>query len=354
MIRTVCILAGSSLRYLPYLSLYTRILEEAGVEYEVIYWDRHDEDEDRPGFHRYARKAKGRGAALLPQYYGFRRHILARLKQRDFALFVVLGMQIGVFLADFLKHKAYVVDIRDRSHEDNPVYRFIANRVLAGAKLTCVSSRAFRQWLPETSRVVVSHNMAMTASPLRDVRKLPGHRLISYIGEVKFFHPNREFMEFISRTPRWKLAYHGAGPDLRKFVEFAESLGAENIEFSGRFDPSQKERFYLETDFVLCLYGNDHVNVRTALPNRLYEACVHARPLIVSAGTYLADVVAEYGIGIVLGAGETTGLNERLEAFFDADRYAAFAEGCKHFLNKVAHENEEFRMRIFDIVQSGN
>ncbi|MEF2154763.1 hypothetical protein V3390_00695 [Luteimonas sp. FXH3W] len=354
MTRSVCILAGSSLRYLPYLSLYARILEEAGVEYEVIYWDRHEEDEDRPGFHRYARRAKGRGSALLPQYYGFRRHILARLKQRDFDLFVVLGMQIGVFLADFLKDKAYLVDIRDRSHEDNPVYRFIANRVLAGAKLTCVSSRAFKQWLPEASPVVVSHNMAMTASPPRAPLKLPGHCLISYIGEVKFFQPNREFMEFISRTPRWKLAYHGAGPDLRKFVGFAESVAAENIEFSGRFDPSQKEQFYLETDFVLCLYGSDHINVRTALPNRLYEACIHARPLIVSADTYLADVVAEYGLGIVLGAGETVGLDRKLEAFFDADRYAAFVEGCRSFLNKVMQENEEFRTHVIDFVQSGN
>ena len=355
MTKKICILAGSSLRYLPYLGLYTGLLDKAGVEYEVIYWDRHDEDGNRSGFFRYAKAAKGQGVVLLPQYWGFRRYILEQLKGKDFNLFIVLGMQIGVFLADFLRGKDYVVDIRDHSHENNPLYRSIARRVLAGARLICISSPGFKQWLPASDRVAVSHNVSMIASdsPIHEGR-LPGHRLISYVGEVRYPVPNREFMEFVARNPHWKLAYHGAGPELQEFIRFSESLRAENIEFSGRFDPSQKERFYRESDFVLCLYGNDHVNVRTLLPNRLYEACAYARPLIVSSGTHLADLVAEYGLGVVLDAGDTVRLSERLEAFFGADRYAAFVEGCRHFLSKVAHENEEFRARILGILQSNN
>ncbi len=37
------------------------------------------------------------------------------------------------------------------------------------------------------------------------------------------------------------------------------------------------------------IYGNDSLEVTTALPNRLYEACMFKKPIISSRDTYLGE-----------------------------------------------------------------
>lgn len=344
----VCILGASSLRYMPYLKIYTSMLDHLGVAYEVAYWDRHGEDADRSGTHRYDEMARSSGIALIPQYLGFRRFVRGLPGIDRFDLFIVLGMQIGVFLADFLVGKRYVLDVRDFSHESNLVYRLIAVRVISGASMVAISSPGFLAWLPGASTPVVSHNLPADRHASIVASRLPSSRVISFIGGVRYLKPNKAIIRHMLRMCDWSLVFHGSGPDVEALSSFASENRVPNVSFTGPFRPEEKDHFYHVTDFVLCLYGRGSINERTLLPNRLYEACIYRRPIIVSAGTYLADVVARYGLGVVVNE-DLSALQERLEAYFSQDVFSGFVAGCDRFLDDVRHEDQGFRNQFYRI-----
>lgn len=344
----VCILGASSLRYVPYLQIYTSMLDELGIAYEIAYWDRHGEDGERPGFHRYGEIARSSGIGLIPQYFGFRQFV-RRLPGIDrFDLFIVLGMQIGVFLADFLAGRRYILDVRDFSHEHNPIYGLVSSRVVSGAEMVAISSPGFLAWLPGKSRPVVSHNLPAIADAAVAATGLPGSRVISFIGGVRYLKPNMDIIQHMLQMCDWSLVFHGSGPDAGALKSFAGENGVANVSFTGPFRPEEKNGFYRATDFVLSLYGAETINERTLLPNRLYEACINRRPIIVSAGTYLADVVIRYGLGVVVDE-DMSGLRERLEAYFSQDVFSRFIAGCDRFLRDVRSENERFKDRFYRI-----
>lgn len=350
----VCILGASSLRYMPYLRLYTDLLSDLGVSYEVVYWDRFAEDAERSGFHRYTLVARGAGAALLPSYFGFRRYILRLPKIDGFDWYIVLGMQIGVFLADFLKSKRYILDVRDFTHEANVVYRWLAAKVVSNAQLVAISSAGFRGWLPDTADPVVSHNLPSdSAGDALSPECLAGSKVISYIGSVRYLAPNKEVIRCVAAMTDWELVYHGSGPDVEELSGFVERGQYRNVRFAGPFEPAQKPALYRATDFVLCVYGAEHVSVKTLLPNRLYETCVFGRPIIVSAGSYLAEVVRHYGLGVILDNENMADLQGALEAYFAPEVFRGFLEGCHQFMKHARAEDQNFQAKVASLVAPG-
>lgn len=345
----VCILGASSLRYMPYLRIYTALLEKLGIEYEIVYWDRHDEDGDQPGIHRFGAIARAGGVALIPQYFGFRQYVRGLPGIERFDLFIVLGMQIGVFLADFLRGRNYIIDIRDFTHENNYAYRLIAARVVSGAQMAVVSSGGFLDWVPGKASPVVSHNLPVASGDAICSAGLSFNRLISFIGGVRYLEPNKKLIRHMTKMRDWALVFHGSGTDVDGLGAFAKAIHATNVTFTGPFLPEEKVGFYQATDFVLCVYGNESINERTLLPNRLYEACVHQRPIIVSAGTYLADVVSRFDLGIVIGD-DMSGFQRQLEAYYTEEVYRRFLVGCRNFLGDARAEDRIFRERFARVV----
>lgn len=74
--------------------------------------------------------------------------------------------------------------------------------------------------------------------------------------------------------------------------------GEERVSFYGSYrNPEDLQRIYNSVDIVLINYDAKDSNVQIALPNKLYEAMFFRKPIICTNDTYLAEVVAEKGIG---------------------------------------------------------
>lgn len=72
----------------------------------------------------------------------------------------------------------------------------------------------------------------------------------------------------------------------------------ERVFYYGPYrNPEDLKKIYDSIDIVLINYDAKDANVQIALPNKLYEAMLFRKPIICTNGTYLAEVVAEKGVG---------------------------------------------------------
>lgn len=344
--KRICIIAPSSLRYMPYLDLYLDILDGASVEYEVVYWDRFLLDEDRERTVVYRREGTASGLSLLTAYFGYRRFLKSYFGQHKFDMYIVLGVQVAVFMADFLRDKKYILDIRDYSHESFFPFRIIARFLIARAQVVCISSAGFLKWLPKQREYILSPNLNASELSIEAACFDSSTRIISYIGAIGYFDANAAFIRAIKAMPSWSLRYIGRGTQESALCSYASQQAAFNVFFRGLYQPREKACFYKETNFVLSCYGSESVVVQSALPNRLYESCIFRRPIIVNSGTYLAEVVQENGLGIVCDLDNLKDLEVALTRYYDSDYFSEYSDNCARFLRHVASELLHFRKSV--------
>lgn len=333
--------------YTPYLQYYVDILRSENVPYDVVLWDRMGCIEQAESNHTvFRRKLSGSLQAGISDYAAYRSFILRHLSSHGYDLYIVLTAQIGVILWDHLIRQRFILDIRDYSKESMWAYRALEQLLIKRSMLTCISSDGFREWLPHGKNYVLSHNtttskLRLTATPF-DFET----RIISYIGMIGYYKPTIRFLNGAHLIPGVELRYAGHGDCETQLAQFCREHHIGNVSFSGFFSPEEKSSFYQATNFVTSIYGRDTPIVRTAIPNKLYESCIHKRPVIVNYGTYLADVVRDNGIGIVVDLDDLSNLPEMLDWYYQPSNYQQYVANCEEYLAKITRDISVFEEAV--------
>lgn len=118
-----------------------------------------------------------------------------------------------------------------------------------------------------------------------------------------------------------------------------------DIEWIGRFNFRERgSELYGRCDVMYAVYDADMENVRLALPNKLYEAAWCEIPLIVAKGTYLAQLVEEWGTGIAVNHVNSKELIQTIISLRDdKNRYKEIVTNCrkkKETINYQYYENQ--------------
>ncbi|KAB7707380.1 glycosyltransferase [Bacillus aerolatus] len=134
---------------------------------------------------------------------------------------------------------------------------------------------------------------------------------IGFIGVVRYKQQLINLLNVCKRK-NVKVMIAGDGPDYISLKN--EYLENDNISFFGKYDYKKDiKKLYESVDIIYSVYDTKIKNVRVALPNKLYEAIVSERPIIVAKDTKLSDCVSKLEIGYNIDAsGE-----EDLEKLFD-------------------------------------
>lgn len=353
--KKVAIIAPSSQPYTPYLRHFEELVNDAGISYDKYYWDRfHINEENTEGRH-FRSNCPDHGVGSVWGYLGYRRFLMKELEDNDYSLYIILSTQIGIILYRYLQNKRFILDIRDFSHENNSIYRFLANRLIKRAEVVTISSDGFRTWLPTDREYLLSHNVSLESlSNANNIapRFDPDHLVVSYIGAVSYYNTNVRIINAVSSSNKIHLRYIGSGTCERDLERYCLINKIGNVEFLGRYTPSQKLSFYENTDFVLSCYGNNSENVRSLTPNRLYESCALKRPIIVNKGVHLANLVERYGIGLVINVEQIGDLYQKLREYTEPQNYRQYIQNCNHFLNKVRDDIDVFRSKISNILRN--
>ena len=119
----------------------------------------------------------------------------------------------------------------------------------------------------------------------------------------------------------------------------------------GKFNNSEKPSLYKQIDFVNAVYGYDTLITTTALPNKLYDCAIFKKPIIVSANTYLAEIVQRYDLGFAFDH-KNDNLLDVLNDYLRRFDENTFKKGCDKFLRDVKKEQDNTINRIKAALES--
>ena len=107
----------------------------------------------------------------------------------------------------------------------------------------------------------------------------------------------------------------------------------------GRYENSDKAKFYKDIDIINSIYSLNSAEVQPAIPNRLYDAALFKKPIIVAKETYLAQIVKEYGLGLEIDVYKDN-IIEVIEKYINEFNEEEFTQNCNRFLSEI-YEDEK-------------
>ena len=172
---------------------------------------------------------------------------------------------------------------------------------------------------------------------------------VGYIGSVRY---KKQIINLIDAVKAcdMNLMIAGFEPDPIEIEPLCRNY--KHGEWVGRFDfATQVKGLYEKCDLMYSVYDADMANVRVALPNKLYEAVYCEMPLIVAKGTYLEEVVNEWGVGVGVDHRDSAELTRVLDRFKnDPDYYNKMVENCR--LHKEEADLAVYNRKLKDIISS--
>ena len=339
---------------IPYVKEYEALLQAHKIPYDIMLWDRTGTgNETSPGaeqsylFHYKTRQSK---VSKIYPFIKWRHFILKILKREQYDKLIVCTTIPGVLLGDYLrKHYAgrYLLDIRDYTYEAYHWFRKKAYRMISYADTEAISSPGFLEWLPPGLDAIQIHNISNVEEEYLQVPNLREKETINigFVGGVRYFDVDKKLMSRLKESDIFTVTFvgkHHPGSDL---VSFAKQEQITNVSFYPRYSNEEKPKIYESIDLIHGIYGADSPETRTLLPHKLYDCLLYKRPILVSAGTYVATVVEKYHLGLAVDV-EDIWLEGTLKKFINEFDRNAFKLGASSLLDRVKKQQEDTLNRM--------
>lgn len=312
---------------MPYMRFYKRLLDENGVGADYYCWDRSKNaptKKDESGIVTLGIRCTGSRIRKFGAMLKWKKAVLKLLRREKYDRLIVLTTLPAYLLKGYLLRNykgRYLIDIRDFTYDHIGFYRKAVGKLCRSSGGTFVSSEGFKRMLDDPGEVIPIHNVDITPAPygLPDLNKK--ELTIGYVGLVKYYASNVHFLSQFKKSG-YRFCYYGIYADGR-LQEYCRENHFENAEFYGRFSSEEKNQIYKDIDLVNCYFGKDNFSgQKMLLPNRLYDAVYSNRPVVTNGGSYLAECVRKYSLGLVIS--DENRMLEETQAYvqgFDADAY---------------------------------
>ena len=133
---------------------------------------------------------------------------------------------------------------------------------------------------------------------------------LTFVGLLQVERGLLELLEILGRRLEWSLNLAGFGGDEWRIARKAETH--PNIHFFGRVPYRRALELMSAADALIATYDPRIPNHRYASPNKLFEAMMLAKPIVVARGTNMDLIVEKYGCGLVIPYGDVPALEEAL------------------------------------------
>lgn len=335
---------------IPYIRFYEDYLRKNGSPYDIVLWNRSGQQVDLPNAYVFSAKDRHSKLGKISPFLRWRRFVLELLKKQHYDRLIILTTMPAVLLADKLlgEYKnRFWLDIRDFTYENVSFYKKLVGDLVHAAAAVSISSPAFRSFLPDSDHIYLTHNISNQDAAVErcglDVTHRPLN--IGFVGGIQFVEQNQLLLRQFANDPNYCLKYIGKahlGCDLQPFCQ---ENGIQNVEFRPAFTNDQKPGIYQDIHLINSVYGCSNQVVRLLLPNRLYDCVLFKKPILVSKGTYLAEVIAQYDLGLAVDA-EKEDVVKALEDYLAGFDHEAFDRGCQAFLQRVETEIEAYTQAL--------
>ena len=348
----IALVVPNNLWVCPYVSNYSRILDKEGSEYEIISWNRANKEER--GI-QYNKKETTRSLfGVLWSYFKFARFVKKSLLAGEYDKVVVFSPQLSIFLGSFLKRHyrgRYIVDYRDLSIEQKPLFGKLFKSVLRNSYANVISSPGFKNYLPTGIDYVVCHNFneELVKQALQDkAEPYTGKNIrVLTIGALRK-DMNIEVIDALGNVDGVELSFVGKGVFSDYLEGYVKEKGYDNISFTGYYRKEDEASIIKSNTFINIVYPliPSHIS---ALSNRFYNSLIHKRPMIVTKNTIQGDYAEKYSVGLVVE--NCDHLYNNIQDYLSRLDYAAYCERCDRLLKAFVDDNIKYEKEILNFIQ---
>ncbi|MBM3143768.1 MAG: glycosyltransferase family 4 protein [Chloroflexi bacterium] len=318
----------------PRLEKAAAALAEAGYDVAILCWDRTGQFPARDqvgGVSCYRLPIKawfgtglGNFRPLLRWQWGLLRWLIRCRHEYDLIHACDFDTVLPAMLSKMLFRKKVVYDIYDFYADHlratpgwiKRVIRAVDLRVIRSVEGLIITDDS--RW-EQMGLAPLSNSAAIYNSP-QDVRHILGDenqpppsrglRLV-YVGLLQVERGLLDVLSLLREHPDWHLDLAGFGGDEEQILRIAEEL--PNVVWHGRIPYQQALALTNAADAVLALYEPALPNHRYASPNKMFEAMMLGKPVIVAANTNIDRIVSQENCGLVVTYGDLAELGQALE-----------------------------------------
>lgn len=142
-----------------------------------------------------------------------------------------------------------------------------------------------------------------------------GELRLAYVGLLQVERGLFEMLNVLSRHPNWQLDLAGFGGDEVKIAERVESMA--NVKFFGRVAYHQALALSQSADVLFATYDPAIPNHRYSSPNKVFEAMMLGKPIIVTYDTNMDRMIAAADAGVLVKYGDEDELEMAMRRLAD-------------------------------------
>lgn len=144
---------------------------------------------------------------------------------------------------------------------------------------------------------------------------------IAYVGNLQAERGLFELLDVLRAHPDWRLELAGFGGDRERILVEAAKL--PHVGWHGMIPYRQALALNAGADVLIATYDPAVPNHRYSSPNKVFEAMMLARPVIVAYGTNADRLVEQANCGLVVPYGDTAALEAALARLLEEPGLAA-------------------------------
>lgn len=340
------VVCPSNRNYMPYLDNYIRVLENEELEIEYVVWDRMKKNEQANFIYIDKKKSFKRG---FLDYIKFTNYVKKVIKNNDYDFVIVFSIQLMFFINKLLIKKfdnRFIFDIRDYH---NLVKLMDMDKIIKHSYMTVVSSEAFKRWLPNREKIILNHNTNVSEIKSNINETLNAPIVIGTIGALRDYKINKELIGCLGNNDSFQLVFDGNGIAKSSLEEYSKENKYTNVVFTGEYKKCLKAEMYSTKDIISVLRYNDGINNNTALPNRLYDSILYGKPLIALKGTYLAEIIETYNLGVCIE--DLKEVEVKLKKYCKNFNAGEFNKSRTRFFSIIVKQNMIFEQKLITLVR---
>jgi len=358
----IAILGFTKVKYMPYMNFYLDQIDTAQHEVHLIYWKRDDmSDSDVPqGVEGHAFDYPMSDAIPLtkkvPGIMKYGKFAKKALKKINPDFLIVLHSTTAISIYGLLKRKykgKYIFDYRDVTYENVSIYRHIVGTVVKNSALSFTSSDGFRKWLPETDRLLTSHNISNVSFREDVADSLPRGKntpiRISFWGLLRGTAINQEIISKLGGDDRFELHYYGRAQGSMSVLMEESIKKYQNVFFHGEYRPQDRLTMAANTDIIHNIFDNKNRTMPIAMSNKYYDGLLFVLPQLCTKGSLMGTLCTKYNIGLECDPFDAD-FADRIYDYYTSLDEAEFLAACDTELARVLAEVERGNQKIKEVL----
>jgi len=350
---------------MPYLHFYLNQIDVKTAEVHLLYWKR-DENPDvelPEGVTGHAFEYSMSDAIPLrkkiPGIMKYGRFAKRTIKELNPDFLIVLHSTTAISIYGLLKGKyknRYIFDYRDVTYEQYGWYKKRIQNVILYSALSFTSSEGFRKYLPETAKLLSSHNLSNASFHneillTRKLRKQQPIR-IAFWGMLRNQKVNEALIQAIGNDMRFELHYYGRaqGGMLALMQECTKKYA--NLFYHGEYQPKMRLEMARNTDMLHNLYNNTDKTSHIAMGNKYYDGILFSLPQLCTRKSLMGSLCTRYGLGIECDPTEKDFADQVYNYYMSLEE-TSFFSACDKELARVLDEVETGSQKIKEVLKNG-